>query len=788
MTRGRFTDNLRLYLPYFAGRRCEVALSVLLILIQTASLLPIAILVRRLFDYSLPRADVGELVTLLSLTMVLFTLNALATVGNRHVTLVFVKSGIHALRTDLVRRALASDCRYYSEEDLDRVHTRIVQDSERLDWMVSALLTQSVPGTLVSFGLSAFLAYLNPLLFLVIVAAMGAGFLVGRRLGAGVKRRTQTFHADFALFSKSILFLLKFNELVKLSAAEETELRNQNAAIERLRNSSQGLAWLGTAHSVMQNYLLTVGGIIVLLIGGLQAMNLAISIGSLLSFYIVLGLLGNNARIIIGALPTVIEGLQSMESLAPLLREEPRRRSGKPFTGFTIRIDFEGVHFRHDPHFALAGIDLTISKGEVVGLYGDSGSGKTTLVNLLLGLYEPEQGTIRVDRTDLRDIDRASYRGRIGTLTQDPALFHGTIRDNLVYGLGAPDDDQVVAACQAAGIHDYICGLDAGYETLIGERGVKLSGGQRQRIAIARALLRRPQILILDEPENNLDDATTLAILKNVRSSGVTTVVVSHNRDLRPHIDRAYEFIEAGPGIRTVRQISPAESGPPLVSVILPVFNAEKYLADAVKSVLGQSYAPIELICVNDGSSDGTLDILKSFGEHIVLVDCAENSGIAAARNQGMRIARGEVIAFIDADDLWEPDKLTIQMHRLKANPGLDLSFTQMQCFISPELSEEVKALRDCPPDPIAGYVAASAVIRRAALEKVGFFDPNFRVGEFIDWFARAKKAALSYELEGTVLLHRRIHETNTGVTQRASRIDYVKAVRQALQRRRRSS
>jgi ABC-type bacteriocin/lantibiotic exporter with double-glycine peptidase domain len=784
----RPTQDFGLFLPYFRGRSRDAALSILLILIQTATLPPIVVLVQHLFDYSLPRENSRELAFYLAAILVLFTASSLATIANRHVTLSFVKSGIRALRSDLVSRALSRDRRYYSDEDLDRVHARIVQDSERLDCMASALLTQFIPGALVVLGLSGFLAYLNPTLFAVTAVTMGAGFFVGRHLGSTVKTRVQVFHTDFATFSKSIFFLLKFNELIKISAAEKMERRTQDDTIARLKASSQGMAWLGTAHTVIQNYLLTVGGVLVLLIGGLQVMHHAISIGSLLSFYIALGLLGTNARTLIAALPFIIEGLQSTEALAPLLREEPQRSSGRPFDGIKKRITFEGVSFRHSATFALAAVDLTIGKGEIVGLYGASGSGKSTLVNLLLGFYEPEQGAISVDGTDLRDIDGDSYRRAVGTLPQDVSLFPGTIRDNLVYGLDVPDDGEIVAACRAVGIHDHIAQLEAGYDSAIGDRGVKLSGGQKQRLAIARALLRRPQLLILDEPDNNLDEASIVTILRNVRSLGMTTIVVSHNRALRLHFDCAYEFIGGPSGASSIRRDHSTENAAPLVSVILPVFNGEKYLADAVQSVLDQDYAPVELICVNDGSTDETLNILRSFGEQIVVVDSAANGGIGAARNQGLHIARGAMVAFMDADDLWEPDKLAVQMRKLEENPEIDLSFTHMQCFISPELAHETKALRYCPPDPVAGFVAATAVVRRAAFDKVGPFNPDLRVGEFVDWFARFQEAELSHHIEDATLLRRRIHETNTGVTRRGARSDYVKVVREALRRRRQNS
>lgn len=223
----------------------------------------------------------------------------------------------------------------------------------------------------------------------------------------------------------------------------------------------------------------------------------------------------------------------------------------------------------------------------------------------------------------------------------------------------------------------------------------------------------------------------------------------------------------------------------PLVSVILPVYNTEKYVADAIKSVLAQTDARIELICVNDGSTDGSLEILRSFGDTITLIDLEKNQGIAHARNCGIRVAKGEFIAFMDADDLWEPTKLKKQCDAFLSHPEIDICFTLMNCFLSPELPDEVKAIRFCPPGANIAQTPPATLVRTAAFHRVGFFDPKWRVGEFIDWIERAKGLPLTTFCVQEVLIHRRIHETNTGVRDRDARSDYLRIIKESLERRR---
>jgi glycosyltransferase involved in cell wall biosynthesis len=224
-----------------------------------------------------------------------------------------------------------------------------------------------------------------------------------------------------------------------------------------------------------------------------------------------------------------------------------------------------------------------------------------------------------------------------------------------------------------------------------------------------------------------------------------------------------------------------------LVSVIIPVFNAERYVEEAIRSVLSQTYAAVELICVNDRSTDGSLSVLESFGPEITLINNEENCGTAESRNQGIRIARGEFLAFIDNDDIWEDNKLEVQMRQFQASLNLDVSLTYMQCFISPELGGEIRPLRYCPPDPLPGYIPSTMVVKKTSFEKVGYFDSRWKNGESFDWIVRANEAGLRFGIIDHILVKRRIHENNKGIAASStSRRDYLRILRESLDRRRR--
>ncbi|MFN8575414.1 MAG: glycosyltransferase family A protein [Candidatus Sericytochromatia bacterium] len=221
-----------------------------------------------------------------------------------------------------------------------------------------------------------------------------------------------------------------------------------------------------------------------------------------------------------------------------------------------------------------------------------------------------------------------------------------------------------------------------------------------------------------------------------------------------------------------------------LISVILPVYNTEKYLHESIESILNQTYKNIELICVNDVSTDDSLKILESYGKKLLIINNEKNLGTGGARNIGIRVAKGELLAFMDADDIWIKNKLELQLNHLEKNKELDICFSYMKCFLSPELNNEIKNKRFCPPDPMEGYVSVTALVKTGSFKKVGEFNPSLRLGDFIDWFNRAKELGIKFDMLNDILLLRRIHDTNTGVTNRDSRGDYLRLVKEALQRK----
>ncbi len=231
-------------------------------------------------------------------------------------------------------------------------------------------------------------------------------------------------------------------------------------------------------------------------------------------------------------------------------------------------------------------------------------------------------------------------------------------------------------------------------------------------------------------------------------------------------LDRWFSYDEWWPGT------------PPLVSVIVPVFNGARFVGQAIHTVLNQTYQPVEVIAVDDGSRDGTWDVLGSFGPRIRRAR-QEHAGQSVARNRGVELATGRYLAFLDADDLWPPDKLAAQVAILEEDAGCSLLLGHAEQFREGAAGSSA---------PIPGYVPGTLLTRREAWLRVGPFRSDVRVGEFLDWLSRARQAGLRERMDARTWLRRRIHGDNLGVREKDVRSDYLRLLKDAMDRRRKTA
>lgn len=219
------------------------------------------------------------------------------------------------------------------------------------------------------------------------------------------------------------------------------------------------------------------------------------------------------------------------------------------------------------------------------------------------------------------------------------------------------------------------------------------------------------------------------------------------------------------------------------VSVIIPIYNAEKYLAEAVDSVLSQTVKPLEIILVNDGSTDKSVEVAKKYKAYIRLLN-QENKGISGARNAGIKAAKGTMIAFLDADDLWTKDHLEKLLESFEENDGLGLVAGHVEQFISEDDTESSKSISD-EQKVLPGYVAGASLIKKEVFDNAGLFDEELTLAEYVDWFSRVKDADIPVKFLQHVVLKRRIHADNVGSRERNHIHDYTKVLMASIKRKR---
>ena len=455
---------------------------------------------------------------------------------------------VAGLRKELFARLLEMPPGFYADRRTGELTSRLTSDVGLLQGVLSHQISEFARQVLALVGGVVLLTWLQPRLTLTALAVaplvVGSAIFFGRRLRA-ITTGVQDRLADATAVAEEAFSQIR---TVQSFVQEPTERRrfgervsaSVQAAIQRarVRGVFFGMLTLSTFAGV--TFVMWQGGVLVLegqLTAGalvsflLYTITIAASIGALAGSF-------SASPYAVGAAERVFEILE----MRPEIADPPDPvRLPTPVRG---KVAYEGIWFRYhdDPSqpSTLEGIDLEVAPGEVVALVGPSGGGKTTLVSLLPRFWDVSRGHVRLDGHDIRTLRLADLRGAIGVVPQEPALFSGTIRENIAYARPGASEAEIVDAARAAHAHEFVERLPLGYDTVVGERGIKLSGGQRQRVAIARAILKDPAVLILDEATSNLDTESERLIEDALGRLlvGRTTLIIAHRLSTVRRADR----------------------------------------------------------------------------------------------------------------------------------------------------------------------------------------------------------------------------------------------------------
>jgi ATP-binding cassette subfamily B protein len=465
--------------------------------------------------------------------IVVAVLGAVSSYTEKYLTSSVGQWVVHDLRRTLYSHIQRLSLSYHDEKSTGDLISRVTSDIEAIQNLVSSALLGTLINSLTLLGMLGVMLYLSWQFTLVALCVAPVLFAVAYSFTRRIKKASRAVRKKEGEIVSVIAEVLSSMRVVKAFAREDYEQqRLEQESLESVEIALQARSIKAKLAPVVE-VIVACGTALALWYGSRLVLAGTLTPGSLLVFLLYLGKMYKPMRELSKMTDTFSKAAVGWERIQEVLETEsqvPDKRGAVTAPRFRGRIEFDHVYFRYRDQQVLNEITLKIEPGQVAALVGPSGAGKTTLVGLIARFYDPEKGSVRIDGKDIRTFKQRSLRQRISFVLQDTLLFHTTVWQNIAYGRPEASRDEIMKAAQLANAHEFIEQMPEGYDTIVGERGATLSGGQRQRIAIARAIVRKAPILILDEPSSGLDATSEQLVFEALERlmQEKTCVVIAH--------------------------------------------------------------------------------------------------------------------------------------------------------------------------------------------------------------------------------------------------------------------
>ncbi|MVP01982.1 ABC transporter ATP-binding protein [Paenibacillus lutrae] len=528
--------SLRRILSLFAPYKGQLTVIVLLALGGAVIGLVPPLIMKEIIDTAIPQQSVRLLAYLAGLLVALPLVSGMLGVAQNHLNTKVAQGVMRDLRMSLFQNLQRQSMSFFTASRSGEVVQRLTEDIQAVQSVVTSLVVSTLTQIVIVFTTIGILFALDWRLAIVALIILPAFVLPVRKV-AGVRKRlrteTQKVRADMSAQLAEI-FGVSGAMLTRIFTREQQQEQKFGAMNQQVMDLELRLNLIGRWYMMFLGVLGPLGTAIIYIYGGYSVIQGTMTIGAIVAFAAYLGRLYSpvgtllNLHVEVGTALGVFQRIFEYQDRKPEVVDEAGGRELPPIRG---AIAVRDVSFAYSQgNDVLSAISFEAQAGEVIALVGPSGAGKSTLIGLMARLHDPTKGTIEIDGFDVKKVSLESLRRQIAYVTQESFLFHATVRDNLLFAKEDATEDELDDACRKAYIYEFVQSLPHGYDNMVGERGHRLSGGERQRLAIARALLKNPRILILDEATSHLDsesEAYVQAALEQLMRER-TTLVIAH--------------------------------------------------------------------------------------------------------------------------------------------------------------------------------------------------------------------------------------------------------------------
>ncbi len=525
---------LKKFIEYYRPHKVMFALDMLASLLISVVAMVYPIATRRMLNDLIPNKNIRGIVVAGLLVLLLYIFRLLLQYFVQYFGHMIGTYMQAQMRRDLFSHLQKLPFSYYDKNETGQIMSRLTSDLFDL-----AELAHHGPENLVVCSLTIiasfiYLCTINIALTLIIFTCVPVLFFVSfyfrTKMRAAFKERRVTTAGINASIESSITGIRVTKAFVGEDKESEKFEENNSLFVAACRKAYNAMAKFHSS----SKFITDVFNVIIIIAGGLYLYAGKISFGDYSTFIVSVNIFINPVTTLIGFMEQYQNGVSGFQRFLEVMAEEPERENegASPINNVRGEIEFHDVSFNYESSQTevLSNISLKVEPGQRLALVGHSGGGKTTFCHLIPNFYRATKGEVCLDGVDVNDITFESLRRNIGIVQQDVFLFSGTIKENILYGRQDATDEEVTAAAKSANIHDFVMSLDDGYDTQVGERGVRLSGGQKQRLSIARVFLKNPAVLILDEATSALDNTTEILIQQSLDElcKNRTTIVVAH--------------------------------------------------------------------------------------------------------------------------------------------------------------------------------------------------------------------------------------------------------------------